>query len=81
MKLKLILSTMIAAVAVMAHAEDVKRADVKADAAAANKSGEIQKGDADAKGPKAAKSDKARADVKAEAKAANKAGEIQKGEK
>ena len=79
MKLKLILSTMIAAVAVMAHAEDVKRADVKADAAAANKAGEIAVGEVDKTKP--AKSTKARADVKAEAKAANKAGEIQKGEK
>ena len=35
MKLKLILSTMIAAVAMMANAQDTKRADVKAEAKAA----------------------------------------------
>ena len=77
MKLKLILSTMIAAVAMMANAQDTKRADVKAEAKAA---GQIAKGDVEAKAPKAAKSTKARADVKAEAKAANKAGEISEGE-
>ena len=78
MKLKLILSTMIAAVAMMANAQDTKRADVKAEAKAAKAAGEIAKGDVDKTKP--AKSTKARADVKAEAKAANKAGEIQKGE-
>ncbi len=80
MKLKLILSTMIAAVAMMANAQDTKRADVKAEAKAANVAGEIAKGDVEAKAPKAAKSTKARADVKAKAKAANKAGEISEGE-
>ena len=54
------------------------RAEVKAEAASANKSGAIGKGD-EMKAPKS-KSTAARADVKTEAKAANKAGDIATGE-
>ena len=68
MKLKLILSTMIAAVAMMANAQDTKRADVKAEAKAAKAAGEIAKGDVEAKAPKAAKSTKAKAIPAPEAK-------------
>jgi stress response protein YsnF len=67
-----------AQVAVAQDAAPKTRAEVKAEAAAANKAGTIEKG---AAVPKAAKptSDKARAEVKAEAAAANKAGTIEKG--
>jgi colicin import membrane protein len=61
------------ALAVSAWAQDKTRADVKAEAASANKAGAIPKGEAAAPVP-AAKSTKARADVKAEASAATKAG-------
>lgn len=65
--------------AVSAFAQDKTRADVKADAASANKAGAIAKGEGSA--PAAtAKSTKPRADVKAEASAANKAGAVPKGE-
>ena len=70
------------ALALSAFAEDTKRAEVKADAAAANKAGTIAKGDADAKAGKAADTatTKPRAEVKAETAAANKAGTIEKGD-
>ncbi len=61
------------ALAVAAWAQDKTRADVKAEAAAANKAGAIPKGEATT--PVAAsKSTKDRADVKADAAAAVKAG-------
>ena len=67
-----------AQVAVAQDATPKNRADVKAEAAAANKAGTIEKG---AAVPKATKptSDKPRTEVKAEAAAANKAGTIEKG--
>ena len=67
-----------AQVAVAQEAAPKTRAEVKAEAASANKSGSIEKG---AAVPKASKptSNKPRAEVKAEAAAANKAGEIGKG--
>jgi hypothetical protein len=64
--------------AVSAFAQDKTRADVKADAASANKAGAIPHGEESGKAA-ATKSTKARADVKAEASAANKAGAIPKG--
>jgi len=67
-----------AQVAVAQDATPKTRAEVKAEAAAANKAGTIEKGAAVA-APTKSTSDKARADVKAEAAAANKAGEIGKG--
>ena len=68
-----------AQVAVAQDAAPKTRPEVKAEAAAANKAGTIEKG---AAVPKATKpmSDKPRAEVKAEAAAANKAGTIEKGE-
>ena len=67
-----------AQVAVAQDAAPKTRADVKAEAAAANQAGTIEKG---AAVPKATKpsSDKSRTEVKAEAAAANKAGTIEKG--
>ncbi len=84
MKKSLITLSVIAAamftaqVAVAQDAAPKTRAEVKAEAAAANKAGTIEKG---AAVPKATKStsDKARAEVKSEAAAANKAGTIEKG--
>jgi hypothetical protein len=68
------------ALALSAFAQDAKpRADVKAEATAANKAGAIPKGEQDAKMPAAASTTK-RADVKADASTANKAGAIEKGE-
>ena len=61
------------ALAMSAFAQDKSRADVKAEAASANKAGAIAKGESGA--PEAtAKSTKVRADVKAEAATATKAG-------
>ena len=67
-----------AQVAVAQDAAPKTRAEVKAEAAAANKAGTIEKG---AAVPKATKptSDHTRAETKAEAAAAVKAGEIEKG--
>jgi opacity protein-like surface antigen len=89
MKFKLALIAMIAGAAFSAQAQDANkseafkstavRAEVKAEAKAANKAGEIKEGEIGQAAPKA-KSTKMRADVKAEAKAANKAGEIKNGE-
>ena len=64
-----------AQVAVAQDAASKTRAEVKAEAAAANKAGTIEKG---AAVPKATKptSDHSRAETKAEAAAANKAGEV-----
>ena len=73
---KLALAAVLVAVqslAVSAFAQDKTRADVKAEAAAANKAGAIPKGEAAAP-VAAAKSTKARAEVKADAAAATKAG-------
>ena len=56
-----------------AFAQDKSRADVKAEAASANKAGAIAKGEGTAP-IAAAKSTKARADVKADAASANKTG-------
>jgi|JI61114C2RNA_FD_contig_123_23975_length_702_multi_4_in_0_out_0_1 hypothetical protein len=68
--------------ALSAFAQDSKpRAEVKAEAAAANKAGTIAKGEQDTKTPAATNvAPKARAEVKAEAAAANKAGTIEKGD-
>ncbi len=67
--------------ALSAFAQDSKpRAEVKAEAAAANKAGTIAKGEQDTKTPAANVAPKARAEVKAEAAAANKAGTIEKGD-
>jgi Domain of unknown function (DUF4148) len=63
------------AIAMSAFAQDKTRADVKAEAASANKAGAIAKGEAGAP-VAAAKSTKARAEVKADAAAAVKAGTI-----
>ncbi len=76
MKLKLILAGMIAAVSVLAQAQEVKRADVRAEAKAANLAGEVAQGEADSKAPKQEKSNKSRAQVREETRAANKAGQI-----
>ena len=67
-----------AQVAVAQEAAPKTRADVKAEAASANKSGTIEKGAAVPKATKP-KSDHPRAETKAEAAAANKAGTIEKG--
>lgn len=67
------------ALALSAFAQDKTRAEVKAEAASAVKSGAVVKGEGTPNAP-AAKSTKARADVKAEAKATEKAGAVVKGE-
>jgi hypothetical protein len=66
--------------AAMAQAAAPARAEVKKEAADANKAGTTAKGEAGAKEAPAAKSDKPRAEVKKEAAAANKAGATSKGE-
>ena len=68
-----------AQVAVAQDAAPKARAEVKGEAAAANKAGTIEKGAAVPKATKP-KSDHPRAETKAEAAAANKAGTIEKGE-
>ena len=71
------LSAVLAAVfAGQAMAQDKTRAEVKKEAAAANKSGAVEKGEA-SKNPEG-KSEKARAEVKKEAAAAEKSGKIDK---
>jgi colicin import membrane protein len=67
------------ALAASAFAQDKSRADVKAEAASANKAGAIAKGEVGAP-VAAAKSTKARAEVKADAAAATKAGTTPKGD-
>ncbi len=67
-----------AQVAVAQDAAPKTRAEVKSEAAAANKAGTIEKGAAVA-APTKPKSDHTRAETKAEAAAANKAGTIEKG--
>ena len=69
---KLALIAILAPFAAVPALAQQTRADVKAEAASANKSGAISKGD-EMKAPKS-KSTAARTDVKGEAKAANKAG-------
>jgi hypothetical protein len=76
MKLQTTLSVLAAAVALFsqtAFAQEKTRAEVKAEAASANKSGQITAGEAQPKAP-STKSDKNRKDVKADTAAANKAG-------
>ena len=63
----------------MAQDQPKSRADVKAETAAANKSGQIATGEETAKTPKP-KSTANRSDVKTETKAANKAGTIPTGD-
>ncbi len=69
---KLALIAILAPFAALPVLAQQTRAEVKAEAASANKSGAIEKGDV-SKAPKA-KSEKARAEVKGESKSANKAG-------
>ena len=68
-----------AQVAVAQDTAPKTRPEVKAEAAAANKAGMIEKGEGVPKATKP-KSDHPRAKTKAEAAAANKAGDINKGE-
>ena len=87
MTVKIALSLIAAAVALMAGQAFAQttpkedRAAVKAEAAAANKKGELKAGESAPAAPKSdMKSDKKRADVKADAAAAEKKGEIKAGE-
>ena len=82
MKMKTTLSLVAAAVALFSYgafAQEKSRAEVKEETKAANKAGQIEKGDAPAATPKP-KSTANRSDVKAEAKAAEKAGTIPAGD-
>lgn len=73
MKLNLIVMAVIASASMLASAQTTTkpRAEVKAEAAAALKAGEIKTGDCDAFQEEMSKSTKSRAEVKAEAKARN----------
>jgi len=81
MKLNIIQAALLGSAALLAQAQTAapSRADVKAEAAKANKAGEIHTGESEEKMPMT-KSNMKRADVKAETAKANKAGEIQTGE-
>lgn len=81
MKLNVVLAALLGSVAMLAQAQTAapSRAEVKAEAAKANKAGEIHTGESEEKAT-LPKSDKKRADVKADTKKANKAGEIHTGE-
>lgn len=74
---KIVIAAAVAQFLVVSAFAQTTKAEVKAEAASANKAGAIAKGE-DTKAPKA-KSEKPRAEVKAEAKAAEKAG-LPKGE-
>lgn len=87
MKVNLIAIALVCGASLLAQAQEASqtskpagRAEVKAQAQAANKAGEIARGDCDVAVGVQGKSTKSRTDVSAEAKAANKAGAIDRGE-
>ncbi len=81
MRLNIVLAALLGSAALLAQAQTgaPSRAEVKAEAAKANKAGEIHTGEVEEKMPMT-KSNVKRMDVKTEAARANKAGEIQTGE-
>jgi len=81
MKLNFVLAALLGSAAMLAQAQTAapSRAEVKAEAAKANKAGEIHTGESEDK-MAPTKSTKKRADVKADTAKANKAGDIHTGE-
>lgn len=88
MKLNLIATALVVSTSLLAQAQEpspaaskpVSRADVKAEARAANKAGQIARGDCEVSTGPQSKSTKSRADVSAEAKSAVKTGAIARGD-